>query len=51
MGLNSGKAIVTFEKDESVDNAVKKFDNFAVDSLVNKVRPFFEKKGDSSRNT
>lgn len=50
MGVNTGKAIITYSKEESVDAAVKKFNNFAVDSEINLVRPFFDKKEDSSRN-
>jgi RNA recognition motif-containing protein len=43
IGQNSGKAILTFEKDESGEQAIARFDNQAVDNLICRVRPFLEK--------
>ena len=50
LGQNSGKALVTFEKEDSVDKAVNTFHNIAVDSEINLVRPFYEIKGEGKRN-
>lgn len=49
LGQNTGKAIVTFEQESSAQNAQEKFDNQAVDNLVVRVKPFYEKKGESPR--
>jgi RNA recognition motif-containing protein len=49
LGQNTGKAIITFEQEASAQNAQEKFDNQAVDNLVVKVKPFYEKKGESPR--
>ena len=49
LGQNTGKAIVTFDQESSAQNAQEKFDNQAVDNLVVRVKPFFEKKGESPR--
>jgi len=48
MGQNSGKAVLTYERDDSADTAIKQFDNRAVDGLICKVKPFFESKGESA---
>ena len=49
MGQNTGKAIVTFLQENSAQSAQEKFDNIAVDNLVTRVKPFYDKKGESPR--
>lgn len=41
--------MITFENEESVNKAIQKFDNTAVDDEINRVRPFFNEKGESKR--
>jgi RNA recognition motif-containing protein len=48
-GSNTGKAIVTFEQENAAQTAQEKFDNQAVDNLVCRVKPYFERKGESPR--
>ena len=48
-GNNTGKAIVTFEQESGAQTAQDKFDNQAVDNLVCKVKPYFDRKGESPR--
>jgi len=40
MGAATGKAIITFGNKSSVNDAVMKFDNRAVNDLVTYVKPF-----------
>jgi len=49
LGQNAGKAIITFEKDDAGDQAIARFDNQAVENLICKVRPYFEKEDDKPR--
>lgn len=49
MGHNTGKAIVTFEQEAAAQSAQEKFDNQAVDNLVCKVKPYYDRKGESPR--
>ena len=42
-GQNTGKVIVEYEKDEAAESAISRFDNRAVENLVVRVKPFFEK--------
>ena len=49
LGHNTGKAIVTFEQDSSALNAQEKYDNIAVESVVCRVKPYYDKKGESPR--
>ncbi|CDW79577.1 rna-binding domain protein [Stylonychia lemnae] len=44
MGQNTGKAIVTFSKDQAQKAAVQKFNNFAVNNIITIVKPYFESK-------
>ena len=50
LGQNTGKAIITFDKDNSAQNAIERFHDIAVDSIINRVKPFQEKKSDQPRN-
>jgi RNA recognition motif-containing protein len=51
IGQATGKAIVTFEKESSVQAALDTFDNKAVENLVSRVKPFYEKKGETPRKS
>ena len=42
-GQQTGKAILTYDKDESGEIAIQKFDNRAVEGLVCRVKPYFQK--------
>ena len=41
-GLNTGKAVLTYEKEASAEQAIARFDNRAVENLIVNVKPFFE---------
>jgi RNA recognition motif-containing protein len=45
LGQATGKAIVTYEHEQSAKSAQEKFDNQAVDNLVCRVKPFYDRKG------
>jgi RNA recognition motif-containing protein len=49
LGHNTGKAIVTFDQESAAQSAQEKFDNNAVDNLVCRVRPYYERKGETPR--
>ena len=49
LGHNTGKAVVTFTQESSAQAAIEKFDNIAVDNLVCRIKPFYDKKGESPR--
>lgn len=49
MGQTTGKAIVSFDKEESVQAAINKYDNQAVEDIINLVRPFYQKKKETPR--
>lgn len=49
LGQPTGKAIVTFSDENAALKATSLFDNHAVDDLVNRVRPYFDKKGETPR--
>ena len=51
MGQNTGKALVTYNNHSSAQDAIDKFDNFAIDNLVCSVKPFFEKGQKSQRKS
>lgn len=43
MGHNTGRAIVEYKNEAYADEAVKAFNNHAVDDMVNLVKPVYEK--------
>lgn len=43
MGQFTGKAVIEFHTDQHAQDAVKKFNNMAVDDMVNLVTPVFDK--------
>lgn len=43
MGQNTGKAIVEYQNESSVQDSIKTFDNRAVDDMIHIVKPVFEK--------
>lgn len=43
MGKPTGKAVLTYLNSESGDQAIKKFDNKAVEGLICRVKPYFSK--------
>lgn len=49
LGQNTGKAIVTFEQEKAAQSAQEKFDNIAVDNLVCRVKPYYDRRGESPR--
>ena len=49
LGQNTGKAIVTFDQESSAQSAQEKFDNNAVDNLICRVRPYYDRKGETPR--
>lgn len=49
MGQPTGKAIVTFSDEKASEKAINIFDDKAVDNIINRVKPFFDKKGESQR--
>ena len=42
-GQNTGKAVLTYEKEGSAESAIARFDNKAVEGLVCNVKPYFER--------
>lgn len=42
---------MTFEDDKAADKASKVFDNVAVDSIINRVKPYYDNKGESPRKS
>ena len=42
-GLKTGKVVIEYGNKESVDKAINRFDNKAVDGLICLVKPFFTK--------
>lgn len=50
MGQPTGKAVLTYEEDDAGDRAIKHFDNRAVENLVCRVKPYFEKGEGKPRN-
>ena len=49
IGHNTGKAIVTFEQESQAQSAQEKFDNNAVENLICRVRPYYDRKGETPR--
>lgn len=49
MGQTTGKAIVTYEQESQAQSAQEKFDNIAVDNLVCRVKPYYDRKGETPR--
>ena len=49
LGKATGKAIVTFSDENAAIKATSVFDNTAVEDMVNRVRPYYDKKGESPR--
>ena len=43
MGKPTDKAVLTYLNSESGDQAIKKFDNKAVEGLICRVKPYFSK--------
>ena len=41
-GQNTGKVVLTYEKEASAEQAIARFDNRAVENLIVNVKPFFE---------
>ena len=44
LGKPTGKAIVEYQMEDSVNEAVKKFDDKPVDDLICRVKPYFTEK-------
>lgn len=49
LGQNTGKAIITFEKESGAQSAQEKFDNNAVENLICRVKPYYDRKGETPR--
>ena len=43
LGKPTGKAVLSYVEDDAGDQAIKHFDNRAVENLVCRVKPYFEK--------
>ena len=49
LGQPTGKALVTYKSEKSVERAIDKYNNQAVNDLITLVKPYFDKKGESLR--